>query len=140
MPRRVGDWLARAVTSDKSGLIALGATSIVRAYSYMPGNINPDRLPAHWLEAIMPPTSWAWVWLTLGILAITSAVLPRLMPLAVGLIVALHAMWAISFMTIQIFGPNTRAYVSALGYFTVAWLAAWGFGRRRTHQPSPEVS
>ena len=140
MPRRVGDWVARAVTSDASGLIALGTTSIVRAYSYMPGNVNTNRAPAHWLEGLISPDSWAWVWLTLGILAITSAVLPRLMPLAVGLIVALHAMCAISFMAIQIFGPNPRAYVSALGYFTVAWLATWGFGRRRTPKPLPEVN
>ena len=131
MPKRVGDWVARAFTSDASGLLVLSGTSLVRAYSYMPGQINESRNPAHWLEGLISPTSWAWVWLALGIIGLLAIWNERLLPLAVGSIVGLHAAWALSFITIQIVGGSSRAYVSALGYFAVAWLVVWGFGRGR---------
>lgn len=138
MPRRVGDWVARAVTSDASGLLVLSGTALVRAYSYMPGNVNVDRTPAHWLEGLMPPTTWAWVWLALGILGLAAIINEKLLPVAVGLIVGLHAAWAMSFIGVQILSDNSRAYVSALGYIAVAWLAVWGFGRGRNPKVVPQ--
>lgn len=127
--------MAKAVTSDAAGLTILGSAALVRYFSYSPGQANPDRDPAHWLEGLLPMTGWAWVWLVIGVMCIAAIWNRRLMPTAVGLIVGLNLAWAFSFMGIQLAGESSRAYVSAIGYFATAGLAVWGFGRGR----NPEV-
>lgn len=135
MPRRVWDKLSRAVTSDAAGLTMLGGAALIRAFSYTPGQGNPNRSPAHWLESLLPMTAWAWVWLIIGIACIVAIWQRRIMPTAVGMIVGLNAAWALSFIAIWAVGESSRGYVSALGYIVTAGLAIWGFGRGR----NPEV-
>ena len=135
MPKRMWDWTTRAVTSDAAGLSILGGAALWRAVSYMPGQVNPDRNPAHWLEGLLPPTGWSWAWMIVGMLCIIAIWQRRIMPVAVGLTVGLNLAWALSFMGIQLAGESARAHVSAIGYFATAGLAFWGFGRGR----NPEV-
>ena len=131
MPRRIWGKASRAVTSDNAGLAILGFTAIVRAVSYTPGFVNTDRNPAHWLEGLLSAPAWAIVWLVIAVACMAAIITPRLLPIAVGLTVAINAMWALSFIGITITGESPRGYVSALGYAAVAFLTMWGFGRGR---------
>ena len=135
MPRRTWEKASRAVTSDNAGLAILGFTAIVRAVSYTPGFVNTDRNPAHWLEGLLSAPAWAIVWLVIAVACMAAIITPRLLPIAVGLTVAINAMWALSFIGITITGESPRGYVSALGYAAVAFLTMWGFGRGREIAP-----
>ena len=135
MPRRTWEKASRAVTSDNAGLAILGLTAIVRAVSYTPGFVNTDRNPAHWLEGLLSAPAWAIVWLVIAVACMAAIITPRLLPIAVGLTVAINAMWALSFIGITITGESPRGYVSALGYAAVAFLTMWGFGRGREIAP-----
>lgn len=129
MPKRIRYKAERDVTSDGAGLAALGVAALVRAVSYTPGNVNVDRNPAHWLEGLLPVHAWAVVWLFIAAACLVAIIAPRLMPMAVGLSVALNFFWALSFVGLWVLGDSPRGYVSALGYGTVAYLTVWGFGR-----------
>ena len=52
-----------------------------------------------------------------------------------AVVVAINALWALSFIGITITGESPRGYVSALGYAAVAFLTMWGFGRGREIAP-----
>ena len=135
MPRRTWEKASRAVTSDNAGLAILGFTAIVRAVSYTPGFVNTDRNPAHWLEGLLSAPAWAIVWLVIAVACMAAIITPRLLPIAVGLTVAINTLWALSFIGITITGESPRGYVSALGYAAVAFLTMWGFGRGREIAP-----
>ncbi|WP_293954802.1 hypothetical protein [uncultured Corynebacterium sp.] len=124
--------IERAVTSDATGLNILGLIAIVRGVSYFRVDVN--RIPAHWLEGQLSPTVWAWVWILIGVGCFAAAVVPRILPITVGLAVGLNSLWALSFLIIWATGDSSRAYVSALGYLATAGLATWGFGRGRDPQ------
>ena len=131
MPHRIWERASCAFTSDTTGLTILGATALVRAVSYAPWFVNTSRTPAHWLESLLPAPAWSIVWLVIAVACMAAIITPRLLPVAVGLTVAINALWALSFLGITITGESSRGYVSALGYFAVAFLAMWGFGRGR---------
>lgn len=131
MPRRVWEKASHAVTSDQAGLAVLGVTALVRAVSYAPFSVDATRKPAHWLEGLLPAPAWSIVWLLIAAACMVAIIAPRLLPIAVGLTVAINAMWALSFIGITITGESPRGYVSALGYAAVAFLTMWGFGRGR---------
>ena len=135
MPRRIWEKASRAVTSDNSGLAILGATALVRAVSYAPWFVNTERTPAHWLEGLLPAPAWSIVWLVIAVACMAAIITPRLLPIAVGLTVAINALWVLSFIGITITGESPRGYVSALGYAAVAFLTMWGFGRGREIAP-----
>lgn len=135
MPRRVWEKASHAVTSDQAGLAVLGVTAFVRAVSYAPFFVNTTRNPAHWLEGLLPTPAWSIVWLLIAVACMVAIITPRLLPIAVGLTVAINAMWALSFIGITITGESPRGYVSALGYAAVAFLTMWGFGRGREIAP-----
>ena len=131
MPSRIWGKASRVVTSDQAGLAILGLTALVRAVSYAPWFVNTDRTPAHWLEGLLPAPAWSFVWLVIAVACMAAVITPRLLPIAVGLTVAINTLWALSFIGITITGESTRGYVSALGYAAVAFLTMWGFGRGR---------
>lgn len=135
MPRRVWEKASHEVTSDQAGLAALGVTALVRAASYAPWFVNTARTPAHWLEGLLPVPAWSVVWLLIAVSCLAAIITPRLLPMAVGMTVAINAMWALSFIGITITGESPRGYVSALGYAAVAFLTMWGFGRGREIAP-----
>ena len=135
MPHRIWGQASRVVTSDQAGLAVLGVSALVRAVSYAPWFVNTDRTPAHWLEGLLPAPALAIVWLLIAAACMAAIITPRLLPIAVGLTVAINAMWALSFIGITITGESPRGYVSALGYAAVAFLTMWGFGRGREIAP-----
>ena len=135
MPHRIWGKASRVVTSDRAGLAILGLAALVRAVSYAPWFVNTERTPAHWLEGLLPAPAWSIVWLLIAVACMAAIITPRLLPIAVGLTVAINAMWALSFIGITITGESPRGYVSALGYAGVAFLTMWGFGRGREIAP-----
>ena len=135
MPRQILEKASRVVTSDQAGLAVLGVTALVRAVSYAPFSVDTTRNPAHWLEGLLPAPAWSIVWLIIAVACMAAIITPRLLPMAVGMTVAINSLWAISFIGITITGESPRGYVSALGYFAVAFLTMWGFGRGREIAP-----
>src|SRR5699024_10890701 len=98
MPRRIWGKASRAVTSDNAGLAILGFTAFVRAVSYAPWFVNTDRNRAQWLEGLLSCGAWAIVWLVIEVACMAAITTPRLIPMAVGMTVAITAMWALSFI------------------------------------------
>ena len=135
MPSRIWGKASRVVTSDQAGLAILGVSALVRAVSYAPWFVNTERTPAHWLEGLLPAPAWSIVWLFIAVVCMAAVITPRLLPIAVGLTVAINTLWALSFIGITITGESPRGYVSALGYAAVAFLTMWGFGRGREIAP-----
>lgn len=133
MPKRVWQKSEQGFLSDTAGLLALTLIALSRGFSYLPGQVNVDRAPAHALEGLLPPPAWAAVWLIIGLACITSITLRRLMPIAVAMCVLLNVVWLMSFLGIQIAGENARAYVTSINYFAAAFFIAWGFGRGKKH-------
>ena len=117
------------------GMWIIGVATLARGVSYLPPLVNPERSAVHFLENLLPPTAWAWVWLAAGVLALAASVRHRLLPLALGGAVGLHTMWALSFISATFTGDSTRGWVSAISYAAVAALAVWGFSRADPEAP-----
>ena len=117
------------------GMWIIGMATLARGVSYLPALVNPDRSAVHFLENLLPPTAWAWVWLGAGALALVASVRHRLLPLALGGAVGLHALWALSFFSATFTGDSARGWVSAISYAAVAALAVWGFSRADPEKP-----
>lgn len=128
--RRSSRWLV----SDAAGLFILGSISIARGMSYTPLLVNPERKPTHFMESVLNPPSWAVVWLLMGALCLCAVKWPRLVPAAVGAVVGLHSMWALSFIFATIFGDLTRAWVSSLGYIGIAAMTLYAYARGQTSE------
>lgn len=128
--RRASRWLV----SDAAGLFILGSISIARGLSYTPLLVNPERKPTHFMESVLTPPSWAVVWLLMGVLCLCAVKWPKLVPAAVGAVVGLHSMWALSFIFATIFGDLTRAWVSSLGYIGIAAMTLYAYGRGQTSE------
>lgn len=125
---------ARWLVSDAAGLLILGSISIARGMSYTPLLVNPERKPTHFMESVLNPPSWAVVWLLMGVLCLCAVKWPRLVPAAVGAVVGLHSMWALSFIFATIFGDLTRAWVSSLGYIGIAAMTLYAYGRGQSSE------
>lgn len=123
--RRIARWLV----SDAAGLMILGSISIARGMSYTPLLVNPERRPTHFMESILNPPSWAVVWLLMGMLCICGARWHKLVPAAVGAVVGLHSMWALSFIFATVLDDLSRAWVSSLGYIGIAAMTLYAYGR-----------
>lgn len=131
MKHKLASWFK----TDEAGLTILALLTIIRGLSYAPPLINPDRTPAHYLEGWASPTVWAGIWVTAGIFCLAATFIPKLLPVAVGLAVGLHAAWAMSFLMGTILGDTPRAWVSALNYLGVVFLALYAYGRERIQIP-----
>ena len=131
MRQKFGTWFK----SDEAGLTILALLTIIRGLSYVPPLINPDRMPAHYLEGWASPTLWAVVWVAAGVFCLAATLIPKLLPAAVGLAVGLHAAWAMSFLMGTILGDTPRAWVSALNYLGVVFLSLYAYGRERIQIP-----
>ena len=126
--------LARWLVSDAAGLLILGSISIARGMSYTPLLVNPDRKPTHFMESVLNPPSWAVVWLLMGALCLCAVKWHRLVPAAVGAVVGLHSMWALSFIFATLFDDLGRAWVSSLGYIGIAAMTLYAYGRGQTSE------
>ena len=128
--RRVARWLV----SDAAGLMILGSISIARGMSYTPLLVNPERRPTHFMESILNPPAWAVVWLIMGALCLCAVKWHRLVHAAVGAVVGLHSMWALSFIFATLFDDLSRAWVSSLGYVGIAAMTLYAYGRGQTRE------
>lgn len=128
--RRLSRWLV----SDAAGLLILGSISIARGMSYTPLLVNPERKPTHFMESVLNPPSWAVVWLLMGALCLCAVKWHRLVPAAVGAVVGLHSMWALSFIFATLFDDLGRAWVSSLGYIGIAAMTLYAYGRGQTSE------
>lgn len=126
--------LARWLVSDAAGLMILGSISIARGMSYTPLLVNPERKPTHFMESVLNPPSWAVVWILMGALCLCAVKWHKLVPAAVGAVVGLHSMWALSFIFATIFGDLGRAWVSSLGYIGIAAMTLYAYGRGQTSE------
>src|SRR5699024_12759228 len=66
------------------GMWIIGVVTLARGVSYLPPLVNSDRSAVHFLENLLLPTAWAWVWLAAGVLALAASGRHRLLPLALG--------------------------------------------------------
>lgn len=128
--RRLSRWLV----SDAAGLLILGSISIARGMSYTPLLVNPERKPTHFMESVLNPPSWAVVWILMGALCLCAVKWHRLVPAAVGAVVGLHSMWALSFIFATLFDDLGRAWVSSLGYIGIAAMTLYAYGRGQTSE------
>lgn len=128
--RRAARWLV----SDAAGLLILGSISIARGMSYTPVLVDPDRRPTHFMESVLNPPAWAVVWILMGALCLCAAKWHRLVPAAVGAVVGLHSMWALSFIFSTLFDDLSRAWVSSLGYVGIAAMTLYAYGRGQASQ------
>ena len=125
---------ARWLVSDAAGLLILGSISIARGMSYTPLLVNPERKPTHFMESVLNPPSWAVVWLIMGALCLFAVKWHRLVPAAVGAVVGLHSMWALSFIFATVLGDSTRAWVSSLGYIGIAVMTLYAYSRGQSNE------
>ena len=102
--------------------------------SYTPLLVNPERKPTHFMESVLNPPSWAVVWLLMGALCLCAVKWHRLVPAAVGAVVGLHSMWALSFIFATLFDDLGRAWVSSLGYIGIAAMTLYAYGRGQTSE------
>lgn len=122
-------WQQR-LTTDETGLLIIGVATLLRGVSYLPVVLDQERAPAHFMEQLAPAGMWAWGWLAVGVLCLVSLVAVRAQPIAVGLAVGIHFMWAVSFTV-----SGGRGWVSALSYGAIALMSLWAFGRGRQTPP-----
>lgn len=125
---------ARWLVSDAAGLLILGSISIARGVSYVPPLVNPDREPSHYMEMLLSPPAWAVVWILMGLLCLCATRVPKLVPPAVGVVVGLHSMWALSFIFATILGDSTRGWVSSLGYIGIAAMTLYAYARGQSNE------
>ena len=128
--RRAARWLV----SDAAGLLILGSISIARGVSYTPALVDPTRSPTHFMESVLNPPAWAVVWILMGLLCIFATWVPKLVPPAVGTVVGLHSMWALSFIFATILGDSTRGWVSSLGYIGIATMTLYAYARGQSNE------
>lgn len=126
----------RRLLSDETGLGILGVLGEARGISYFPPLVDPGRTPAHLLEHFFAPPVWGALWMFAGIGCFIAIGWRRSQPLAVGIMVGMHFLWAVSF----IFGGG-RGWVTAIAYLAVFALAFWAFarGRRDPELVPPEI-
>ena len=86
------------------------------------------------MESVLNPPSWAVVWLLMGALCLCAVKWHRLVPAAVGAVVGLHSMWALSFIFATLFDDLGRAWVSSLGYIGIAAMTLYAYGRGQTSE------
>lgn len=112
--QKVSQWL----TTDNAGLVILGGGMMGRAWSYMPWNV-PDtyRLPT--LEASIPVTAWAVLWIVAGVACITGAVLNRRIAHLYGIAIGFHFLWGMLYLMASVVGESERGYVTSIQYFTI---------------------
>lgn len=114
---------------DSTGLAILGIFSFLRGCSYTPSMVDPGRKPAHFMESLLEPPSWAVVWIAIALFCFVAIWQPRFLRHAVGVSVGLHTLWALSFSWATWFGDLDRAWVSGLGYGLAVSLTIFAYSR-----------
>lgn len=122
-------FLGRAVRSTRAGLLILATSAMLRAWSYAPWQVDQQRRPVHWLESLTTPMVWGGVWAFIAFMLGVAIFCHRLIPIAVGLVVSMHAAWCLSFTWQTLIGASPRAWVTAISYGSTSLLVLWAFSR-----------
>lgn len=125
-----GPIVGRALRSDWTGVLILTLVVLARGLCYLPALIpHGHRIPA--LERYLPLWSWSTLWLAAGVVGLVVIVCRARswLPMATGVIVALHTLWGAMYIAAWASGASERGYITALSYLTVAAVATWAFGR-----------
>lgn len=121
--------MGRVLRSNAMGIIILAASAMARAHSYAPWKVDQQRTPVHWLESFTTPAVWGVVWAVIAVTLLCAIVWEKLTPIAVGMVVAMHAAWCLSFTWQTIIGESPRAWVTAISYGSTAAIVLWAFSR-----------
>lgn len=122
---RVRDWCL----TNGPALIILGGGIIARGVSYIPGESGIPSPASHPAEMLLPIGWWAVIWITIGVVCLIAAAVPRVQPAAVGAGVGLHSIWALSFLADSIAYGSPRGWIPAVGYASIALLVMWSVWR-----------
>ncbi|CAB0495598.1 hypothetical protein CIP107534_00552 [Corynebacterium diphtheriae] len=123
------NFIGRAVRSTRAGLLILSISAMLRAWSYAPWQVDQQRRPVHWLESLTTPMVWGGVWAGIAFMLVVAIFCHRLIPIAVGLVVSIHAAWCLSFTWQTLIGESPRAWVTAISYGSTSLLVLWTFSR-----------
>ncbi|CAB0634217.1 hypothetical protein ACQQ7I_05170 [Corynebacterium diphtheriae] len=123
------NFIGRAVRSTRAGLLILATSAMLRAWSYAPWQVDQQRRPVHWLESLTTPMVWGGVWAGIAFMLVVAIFCHRLIPIAVGLVVSIHAAWCLSFTWQTLIGESPRAWVTAISYGSTSLLVLWTFSR-----------
>ncbi|GAB3946685.1 hypothetical protein [Corynebacterium tapiri] len=125
-----------AAYSDWVGVIILTVASLMRGVYYLPAFAPLEDLSHPWWLNVR---WWAYIWLVTGGIGLAACVarLARVthqltVPIASGLLVAVHFFWAMVLMVGVISGYNPRGYVNATTFLLICALATWAFGKGRS--------
>lgn len=132
LPRRLQPPVLRlrsALLTDGTALVILGIACIARGMSYY--GYEPRGGNSHPAEELMSIGLWSGVWIIIGGMLIVAARWHDTGSAAIiyGAGVALHILWALSFLRATWTGDMPRGWVSAIGYTTVAAFAVWSVWR-----------
>lgn len=118
----------RFLLTDATVLIILGGACIARGISYT-GAVSS--ISTHPAEGLLSIGWWAVVWIAVGAACVVSSPWHRSLVAAIALAsgVALHVLWALSFIWVSIDGDMPRVWVSSIGYIAVPALVLWAVWR-----------
>lgn len=127
--RRPAERLRSAMLTDGTALVILGIACVARGASYW--GYDPRTGSSHPAEELMTIGLWSGVWIIIGAMLVLIAGWHDTGTAAIlyGAGVALHILWALSFLRATWTGDMPRGWVSAIGYATVAALAVWSVWR-----------
>ena len=123
--RRMRAWCM----GDAPALVILGISIMARGISYLPPLMSPRAQAAHPAEGFLSMPTWAVIWIVIGAACILSAWWDKATPIAVGAGVGLNILWGLSFLTNSIVNDSPRAWVSSIGYLSLALLVIWAVWR-----------
>lgn len=122
--------------SNGCGVLLIGVITMVRGLFYLPVFIPPDyTIPA--LHNVLPCWMWPTLWLAVGVVALVSIGYRRARPVAFGLCVGLHALWAFLYLAAWVVGVSDRGFVTAWSYMAIVGLCLWGMIRFPSQIHSP---
>lgn len=115
----------RALISPRGwGLLIMGAVGLARAWSYLEPGLDQAPTQLAFVDDLIPLSTYAFVWIVVGLGCLHSIVWKPALPYAVGLFVGMHALWALSFLASWVWLDSSRAWVSAISYVALAGMGA----------------
>lgn len=124
--------LREFLKTDATVMLVLGLGIVIRGVSYLPW-LRPPVRGTHPAETIFTMPTWSFVWIIVGVICIAGAFIGagRMQTAGFALAIGLNTAWGLSFLFATLFGDSPRAWVSAIGYFSIVALALWGVWRGR---------
>lgn len=97
--------------------------TLTRAAAYLPWTTSVIADPPERYEPIgvwLPPASWSWVWLAVGVLLLASLVWRRLTRTAMSLLTGMLTLWGVGSLAAWITANSLRSWVTGSMFIMVA--------------------